>query len=159
MAPTEATILTNFLLPPAQLPSIISLHAFTQLFPRAQQSSPQIKVLYRDLQHQRARLADSVGRNIVTEVKRGNVEKREVIRARRTAEREPQDDEVDIENAVSCVVVESYRRRKLMCGTVEQWPNFQLASLKSSLFEVDNTRARKGCRRNGGRNSKRRRRD
>lgn len=101
MAPTEATILTNFLLPPALLPSIISLKAFTDLFPRAQQASPQIKVLYRDLQHQRARLADNVGRNIIAEVKRGSAEKLEVARARRTAEREDQDDEVDIENAVS----------------------------------------------------------
>lgn len=101
MAPTEATILTNFLLPPALLPSIITLKAFIELFPRAQQSSPQIKVLYRDLQHQRARLADNVGRNIATELKRGNVERREVIRARRIAEREEPDDEVEVENAVS----------------------------------------------------------
>ena len=101
MAPTEATILSAFLLPPGPLPSIISLKAFTELFPRSQQSSPQIRSLYRDLQHQRARLVDAVARNITTEVKRGNTQRRAVVRARKAAGREEQDDEVDIENAVS----------------------------------------------------------
>ena len=103
MAPTEATILSTFLLPPAPLPSLISLQAFTALFPRSQQSSPQIRTLYRDLQHQRARLTDTIARNIATEVKRGDAQRRAVARTRRTAEKEMQDDEVDIENAV-CVV-------------------------------------------------------
>ena len=101
MAPTEATILSTFLLPPAPLPSIISLKAFTELFPRSQQSSPQIRTLYRDLQHQRAQLVDAVSRNVTTEVKRGAAQRRAVVRARRTAGREEQDDEVDVENAVS----------------------------------------------------------
>ncbi|KAL2071477.1 hypothetical protein VTL71DRAFT_12712 [Oculimacula yallundae] len=100
MAPTEATILSTFLLSPAPLPTIISLKAFTELFPRSQQSSPQIKALYRDLQHQRARLTDTVTRNIGAEVKRGNGQRRAVIRARREAEKEDQDDEVDIERAL-----------------------------------------------------------
>tara|TARA_R110002060_G_scaffold62348_1_gene71740 strand:+ start:288 stop:602 length:315 start_codon:yes stop_codon:yes gene_type:complete len=102
MAPTEATILSTFLLSPAPLPTIITLKAFTELFPRSQQSSPQIKALYRDLQHQRARLTDAVTRNIGAEVKRGKAQRREVVRARREAEREEQDDEVDVERAVSC---------------------------------------------------------
>ena len=101
MAPTEATILTTFLLPPAPLPSIISLKAFTELFPKSQQSSPQVKALYRDLQHQRARLIDDVERNIAAEIKRGNAQRRAVVRARREAEKEEQDDEVDVETAVS----------------------------------------------------------
>ena len=101
MAPTEATILSTFLLPPAPLPSIISLKAFTELFPRSQQSSPQIRTLYRDLQHQRAQLVDAVSRNVTTEVKRGAAQRRAVVRARRAAGREEQDDEVDVENAVS----------------------------------------------------------
>ncbi|RDL39254.1 Uncharacterized protein BP5553_03594 [Venustampulla echinocandica] len=100
MAPTEATILSSFLLPPAPLPSLISLKAFTELFPRSQQASPQIKALYRDLQRQRARLTDAVARNIATEVKRGNAQRRAVVRARRRAENEEQDDEADIENAL-----------------------------------------------------------
>lgn len=101
MAPTELTILSTFLLPPAPLPQIISLKAFTELFPRSQQFSPQIKALYRDLQHQRVKLTDTVERNIVTEVKKGIQQQRAVVKARRQSEKEEQDDEVDIERAVS----------------------------------------------------------
>lgn len=108
MAPTEATILSTFLLPPAPLPSIITLKAFTELFPRSQQSSPQVKALYRDLQQQRTRLTDSVARNIAGEVKRGITQRRIVVRARREAEKESQDDEVDVENAVSFAVAYSW---------------------------------------------------
>jgi len=100
MAPTEATILTIFLLSPAPLPFIISLKAFTELFPKSQQSSPQVKALYRDLQYQRARLIDDVGRNIAAEIKRGNAQRRAVVRARREAEKEEQDDEVEVETAL-----------------------------------------------------------
>jgi centromere-localized protein 2 len=103
MAPTEATILSTFLLPPAPLPSLISLQAFTALFPRAHQSSPQIRTLYRDLQHQRAKLVDTIALNIATEVKRGNAQRRTVVRVRRSAGREEQDDEADMETAV-CMV-------------------------------------------------------
>ena len=101
MAPTEATILSTFLLPPAPLPTIISLKAFTELFPRSQQSSPEIKALYRDLQHQRVKLTDAVARNIAAEIKRGNAQRRAVVRARRESEKEHPDDEVEIEHAVS----------------------------------------------------------
>ncbi len=101
MAPTETTILSNFLLPPAPLPAVISLAAFKELFPRAQQASPQIKALYRDLQRQRSRLVDAVEHNIAAETKRGDAQRRVVVRARREAEKEDQDDEVDIEVAVS----------------------------------------------------------
>ncbi|EKD21401.1 uncharacterized protein L3040_000563 [Drepanopeziza brunnea f. sp. 'multigermtubi'] len=102
MAATEQTILATFLLPPAPLPTIATLPAFTALFPRAQkqQSSPQIKALYRDLQHQRARIADTVAKNIAQEVRRGNAQRRAVVRARRDAEREEGDDEVEIEKAL-----------------------------------------------------------
>ncbi|KAH8811742.1 Cnl2/NKP2 family protein-domain-containing protein [Xylogone sp. PMI_703] len=101
MAPTEATILSTFLLPPAPLPTIITLKSFTELFPRSQQSSPQIRSLYRDLQHQRAHITDNVTRNITEEVKRGNVQRRAVVRARRSAERAgDEDDEVEIERAL-----------------------------------------------------------
>jgi centromere-localized protein 2 len=115
MAPTETIILSAFLLPPAPLTSVISLKAFTELFPRSQQSSPQIRTLYRDLQHQRAQLADAVARNITTEVKRGNAQRRAVIRARRAAGREEQDDEVDIENAVSTPVALGFGGRSQEC--------------------------------------------
>jgi centromere-localized protein 2 len=100
MAPTEATILSTFLLPPAPLPSIISLKAFTELFPSAQQSSPQIRTLYRDLQRQRARLTDAIAENIANEVKRGNAQRKAVVRTRRAEGWAEQDDEVDVETAV-----------------------------------------------------------
>jgi centromere-localized protein 2 len=101
MPPTEATLLSAFLLPPAPLPAIITLKSFTQLFPKSQQSSPQVKALYRDLQNQRVRITDAVGRNIIAEVKRGNAQRRAVVRARREAEKEEQDDDVAVETAVS----------------------------------------------------------
>ncbi len=86
MAPTESAILSNFLLPPAPLPTIISLRKFTELFPAAQRSDPQIATLYRELQHQRAMDTDDVKRNIAAEVRRGEAQRREVVRARRRAD-------------------------------------------------------------------------
>ncbi|KAI9644266.1 hypothetical protein NHQ30_007621 [Ciborinia camelliae] len=100
MPPTEHTILANFLLPPAPLPTIISLQSFTNLFPRSQQSSPAIRTLYRDLQHQRAQLVDTVTAEIEREVRRGKALERAVIRGRRADEKVAQDDEVDIERAL-----------------------------------------------------------
>jgi len=99
MAPTEATILSTFLLPPAPLTSIISLKAFSELFSRSQRS-PHVRLLYRDLQHQRAQITDAVAHNIAAEVKRGNAQRRAVVRARRAAEVEDGDDEVEVENAL-----------------------------------------------------------
>ncbi|KKY32791.1 putative cnl2 nkp2 family protein [Diaporthe ampelina] len=100
MAPTESTILANYLLVPAQLPAIISLKEFTDLFPRAQQASPQVKGLYRDLQIQRNALIDAVASNIETEAKRAKALRREVLRAKREAEDREIDDEIDIERAL-----------------------------------------------------------
>lgn len=93
--------MANYLLVPAQLPTIISLKEFTELFPRAQQSSLQVRRLYRDLQNQRNALIDEVASNIETEVKRGKVLRREVLRAKREAEDQEGDDEIDLERAVS----------------------------------------------------------
>lgn len=100
---TEATILTNFLLPPAPLPAIISLKAFTALFTRAQQtkSPDQIRALYRDLQLSRGQLTDAVAGNIEKEVKKGIVQRRAVLKSRRLDGREGVDDEVEVETAVS----------------------------------------------------------
>ncbi|KAI1635498.1 Cnl2/NKP2 family protein-domain-containing protein [Biscogniauxia mediterranea] len=100
MAPTEAAILRNYLLLPSRLPTIISLQEFTSLFPKSQQSSPQIRTLYRDLQQQRNAIVDGVATNIDAEVKHGKGLRRAVIKARREAEREEQDDEIEIERAL-----------------------------------------------------------
>ncbi len=83
MPPTEATILKNFLLTPAPLHSVISLEKFTDLFPRPQRSNPQIKHLYRELQEARALIIEHVKRNISQEVKRGEKQRRQVVKARR----------------------------------------------------------------------------
>ncbi|KAF7895578.1 uncharacterized protein EAF01_009540 [Botrytis porri] len=101
MPPTEQKILTTFLLPPASLPQIISLASFTLLFPRAVQSSPAIRTLYRDLQHQRAQIIDNVSKAIEQEVRRGSAMERAVVRRRRGDERVIEDDEVGIERALS----------------------------------------------------------
>ncbi|KAI0384826.1 Cnl2/NKP2 family protein-domain-containing protein [Hypomontagnella monticulosa] len=97
MATNEAAILHNYLLLPARLPTIISLQEFTSLFPKSQQSSPQIRSLYRDLQQQRNVVVDGVSQNIDAQVRQGKALRREVIKARREAELEEQDDEIEIE--------------------------------------------------------------
>ncbi|KAL2132374.1 hypothetical protein VTI74DRAFT_3884 [Chaetomium olivicolor] len=97
MAPTEQEILSNYLLVAAQLPAIISLQEFVALFPRQLQSSPQIRSLYRDLQSQRNVVVDEVAEQIEEEVKRGKAMRRAVIRSKRDAEAQEQDDEVEIE--------------------------------------------------------------
>ncbi|KAH9893839.1 Cnl2/NKP2 family protein-domain-containing protein [Xylariomycetidae sp. FL2044] len=97
MAPTEATILRNYLLLPARLPTIISLQDFTALFPKSQQSSPQIRSLYRDLQLHRNAIVDNVSDKIDAEVKQGKALRRAVVKERREAEHEEQDDEIEIE--------------------------------------------------------------
>ncbi|KAK4098245.1 hypothetical protein N658DRAFT_499665 [Parathielavia hyrcaniae] len=97
MAPTEQEILSNYLLAPARLPSIISLQEFVALFPRQLQSSPQIRTLYRDLQSQRNAVVDTVAEQVDQEAKHGKAMRRAVIRSKREAEEQEHDDEVEIE--------------------------------------------------------------
>ena len=113
MAPTESTILTQFLLSPAPLPSTVSLSKFTGFFPSSQASNPQIRLLYRDLQHQRALLADAVAHNISNEVRRGNAQRRAVIKARKESTEGEEDEEVSIEKAVSFCGLEDLGERKI----------------------------------------------
>ena len=108
MAPTEGTILATFLLTPSSLPTILSLRDFTALLPRAEQSSTEIKRLYRFLQHRRVLLTDAVAEDIALEVKRGNAQRRAVIRSRRAAEKQEPDEEIAIEHAVSVVIHKSF---------------------------------------------------
>ncbi|KAL7624164.1 hypothetical protein AAE478_005721 [Parahypoxylon ruwenzoriense] len=97
MATNEATILRSYLLLPARLPTIISLQEFTSLFPKSLQASPQIRALYRDLQQQRNAVVDAVSQNIDGQVRQSKALRREAIKARREAELEEQDDEIEIE--------------------------------------------------------------
>src|SRR5436305_5820609 len=101
MAPTEQTILTTFLLAPSSLTEIFTFQSFASHFPKAQQSSPEIKRLYRALQHRRALVTDAVAQNIDDEVERGNAQRQVVVRARRAAEKQEPDEEIAIEKAVS----------------------------------------------------------
>lgn len=101
MAPTEATILRNYLLLPSRLPSIISLQEFASLFPKSRQSSPQVRALYRDLQQQRNAVVDAVSASIDAEVKRAKALRRTIIRTMKESELEEQDDEIEIERTVS----------------------------------------------------------
>ena len=100
MAATDRSILTTFLLAPSSLTTVFTFQSFQALFPRAQQSSPEVKRLYRALQHRRALVTDAVAQNIDDEVERGNSQRRAVVRARRAAERQELDEEVAVENAV-----------------------------------------------------------
>ncbi|MCJ1381761.1 hypothetical protein MMC17_004872 [Xylographa soralifera] len=95
--PTEVSLLTHLLLPPASLPTILTLQKFTALFPISLRSSPQIPLLYHELQHQRALQIDAVRKNVAAEAKRGESMKREVIRTRRREEREGPGLGVDVE--------------------------------------------------------------
>ncbi|OJZ87584.1 hypothetical protein ASPFODRAFT_59978 [Aspergillus luchuensis CBS 106.47] len=78
MAPTESSILGNFLLSPAPLPTIMSLQQFTELFPKRLRSHPHIRALYRELQELRENDMDLVNGNIDKEVRQGETQKAEL---------------------------------------------------------------------------------
>ncbi|KLU91559.1 hypothetical protein MAPG_10077 [Magnaporthiopsis poae ATCC 64411] len=104
MAPTESTILSNYLLVPAQLPTIISLDEFRSFFPPGQRSSPQVRTLYRDLQRQRNSIVDDVADNIDVEAgQHARAIRRQVARIKLGAAA----DEVDPEDEVEKVLLAS----------------------------------------------------
>jgi centromere-localized protein 2 len=80
-AATESQILKSYLLNPASFPTVITLDEFRDLFPAAQQSHPQVKLLYRDLQFLRTVDTDLVGENIAKECRDGECQRREMYRA------------------------------------------------------------------------------
>lgn len=86
MAPTEESILRGFLLPSAPLAAGLPFEQFKGFFPRPLQSNPKLEELYRELQQQRAIDIDDVKRNIDTEVKNGDQQRREMIRARKKSQ-------------------------------------------------------------------------
>ncbi|CAK7221628.1 hypothetical protein SCUCBS95973_004563 [Sporothrix curviconia] len=104
MAPSESSILEQFLLAPSQLPTILPLDDFVALFPRTLQSSPQVRTLYRDLQRQRNAVVDAVAVDIDDEVARGRILRRHALRARLRADAQEDaagDDELQIERFVA----------------------------------------------------------
>ncbi|KAJ5762439.1 uncharacterized protein N7511_005821 [Penicillium nucicola] len=81
MAPTEESILSNFLLSPAPLPTVMSLQKFTELFPKRLRNHPHIRTLYRELQQVREQDMDRVNENIDTEMKQSDKQKAELHKA------------------------------------------------------------------------------
>jgi centromere-localized protein 2 len=81
IAAAEAQILKSYLLNPASLPTIITLEEFRELFPANQQSHPEIKLLYRDLQFLRTVDTDLVEDNIFKECRDGERQRRELQQA------------------------------------------------------------------------------
>jgi centromere-localized protein 2 len=86
MAPSESSIVRNFLLSPAPLPVALPFDQFKDLFPTSLQANPEVVALYRELQHQRAIDMDDVKRNIETEARKGELQQREVLRARKKSQ-------------------------------------------------------------------------
>lgn len=78
MAPSEAFILSSFLLSPASLHTVVSLQQFTEMFPKRLRSHPHVKALYRELQEIREQDIDQVNGNIDTETKNGVQQKEEL---------------------------------------------------------------------------------
>lgn len=79
----EYSILSSFLLSRASLQDIISLRQFTELFPKAVRSNPQIKLLYAELQLQRSKTCDRVKKNIQFETRLGVKQRRDLERQQR----------------------------------------------------------------------------
>lgn len=75
MAPTEASILSSYLLNPASLPTIVSLEQFQELFPRQHRSNSSIRLLYKDLQFLRTVDVNVVEENINREAAIGERQK------------------------------------------------------------------------------------
>ncbi|KAG7079841.1 Cnl2/NKP2 family protein [Colletotrichum scovillei] len=129
MAPTEAAILHNYLTVPAQLPSAITLEEFTELFPKPHRANPQIRSLYRDLQHQRRALVDTVTENVENEEKNGRIIKREIARAQKRAKTEDADQELEIERAYHCKPESLTQRLKLFGAAGAQDPKHTINSI------------------------------
>lgn len=101
MAPTESEILTNFLLRPTSLDTIVTYEWFTSNLPTAVRDNLLVRALWQDLIAKREKVLDEVRANIEGELKRGAVMRREVLRAKREAEKEDIDGEVELERMVS----------------------------------------------------------
>lgn len=93
MAPSEESILSNFLLSPAPLPTVLSLQKFTELFPKRLRNHPHIRALYRELQQVREHDMDRVNENIDRELQQGEQQKAELRKATLAAGVEANGDE------------------------------------------------------------------
>ncbi|KAJ6189248.1 hypothetical protein N7519_004156 [Penicillium mononematosum] len=78
---SEESILSNFLLSPAPLPTVMSLQKFTELFPKRLRAHPHIRTMYRELQQIREQDMDRVNESIDNEVKQGERQRAELRKA------------------------------------------------------------------------------
>lgn len=114
MPPSEQEILTDYLIQPSALTSIITFEQFQALFPASLQASPQVRSLYRDLRVQRDLVIAEVQANIEEEVRRGKAMRNEIRRARQeaaAAEAEDDDREIELERAVRGLPLHQSRDR------------------------------------------------
>ncbi|CAI7665853.1 unnamed protein product [Penicillium discolor] len=74
MPPSEESILSNFLLSPAPLPTVISLQKFTELFPKRLRAHPHIRTV-------REQDMDRVNESIDNEIKQGERQRAELRKA------------------------------------------------------------------------------
>ncbi|KAJ5478235.1 hypothetical protein N7530_003744 [Penicillium desertorum] len=81
MPPSEESILSNFLLSPAPLPTVMSLQKFTELFPKRLRAHPHIRTMYRELQQIREQDMDRVNESIDNEIKQGEKQRAELRKA------------------------------------------------------------------------------
>ncbi|KAH8175552.1 cnl2/NKP2 family protein [Sarocladium implicatum] len=103
MAPFESEVLANYLLRPSALTSILTFEQFQSFFPDQLHDSPQLRSLFRDLRTQRDVVLAGIEANIEEEARRGNVMRKEVLKARQgaaAAEEEDVDGEVELERAL-----------------------------------------------------------
>ncbi|OAA63068.1 Kinetochore subunit NKP2 [Cordyceps fumosorosea ARSEF 2679] len=99
--PTEAELLSSYLLDPARLPNIMTLDQFRALFPRDVRSAAPIRSLFLDLAAQRGQAVDAVAAAIELEARRGGPAiRREVARQRREELDWEVDGEVEMDRAL-----------------------------------------------------------
>ncbi|KAI9833406.1 MAG: hypothetical protein M1826_007504 [Phylliscum demangeonii] len=90
MPPDERGLLSTFLLERAPMREFLTAEQFADLFPHSQRNHPHLRPLYHELQLARALVVDEVERKIAAEVRRGERQRREVVLARRRADRQHQ---------------------------------------------------------------------
>ncbi|BFZ59254.1 hypothetical protein YB2330_000260 [Saitoella coloradoensis] len=84
MPPSEATILSSFLLSKSSLQDVVTLQQFTQFFPQTKRNSPLIKHIYNNIRQRRTHTTDQIRKNIQVEAKVGT---KRLLAARRKAEK------------------------------------------------------------------------
>ncbi|KAI0203129.1 Cnl2/NKP2 family protein-domain-containing protein [Astrocystis sublimbata] len=141
MAPTETTILRNYLLLPSRLPSIISLQEFASLFPKSQQSSPQVRALYRDLQQQRNAVVDAVEASIDGEARQANALRRTMVRTQRENEHEEQDNEIEIERTLFGSTSATITSKQHSLQSILPDLDSAVADIESDLQKLENEEA------------------